>query len=58
MAGDACSRTAPLHLAQTNRLTPKADVFAFGVLLYEILTRRLVTFYDDSEQAQAYERSV
>jgi hypothetical protein len=42
----------------TPRLTPKTDVFAFGVLLYELLSRRLVTWQDDEEQAQFYERSV
>ncbi|KIZ00352.1 hypothetical protein MNEG_7606 [Monoraphidium neglectum] len=46
------------ELLRKRELTPKADVFAFGVLLYEMLSRRLVTWNDDSEQAQAYERSV
>jgi hypothetical protein len=45
-------------VATQHRLTPKADVFAFGVLLYELLSRKLVTWQDDSEQAQQYERSV
>lgn len=46
------------ELLRKRELTPKADVFAFGVLLWELLSRRLVTYNDESEQAAAYERSV
>ncbi|KAI8468772.1 MAG: kinase-like domain-containing protein [Monoraphidium minutum] len=46
------------ELLRKRELSPAADTFAFGVLLYELLARRLVAWSDDSEQAAFYERSV